>query len=118
MPPARAVFQAECEAMLAADSVSLGALLAPAFTLTHMTGYVQPRDAWLGDVSARHMEYHSMEVLETLVETADGGPVLSAWTLTHATIWGMRGTWRLLLKNYFREVDGEWLITRTVASTW
>lgn len=70
MPPARAVFQAECEAMLAADSVSLGALLAPAFTLTH------------------------------------------------ATIWGMRGTWRLLLKNCFREVDGEWLITRTVASTW
>lgn len=63
------------------------------------------------------MEYHSIEDVDVTV-TVDGGlPVLTARTVTDATIWGGRGTWRLQLRIFFTD-DGTWTAARTVASTW
>ncbi len=45
---------------MAADDVStLEKLLAPDFSLTHMTGYVQPREEWLAQVKNGQMHYFS-----------------------------------------------------------
>jgi len=45
-------------------------------------------------------------------------PVVSALTRTEATIWRTHGTWPLQLRIQFIRVDGSWLASETVASTW
>ncbi|MFE5621112.1 nuclear transport factor 2 family protein [Streptomyces virginiae] len=43
----REVHRAYLDAMLEGDTATLDELLAEEFTLTHMTGYVQPKAEWL-----------------------------------------------------------------------
>ncbi|SDK55145.1 protein of unknown function [Arthrobacter sp. ov407] len=107
-----------CEAMVGRDLAALGALLADGFTLTHMTGYVQPKAEWLDAIETGQMQYHRMETVEATLSTEGTAPALTARTLTDATIWGSRATWRLTLRSWFEPRGVDWVITRTVASTW
>jgi len=58
-------------AMAADDVRTLDQLLASTFTLTHMTGYVQPRASWLSEVGDGQMHYFSSRE-ETVTATAVG----------------------------------------------
>jgi hypothetical protein len=87
--------------MVAGDLAELDSILADEFTLTHMTGYVQAMAEWLD-----------------AIETGQTVPALTARTFTDATIWGARATWRLTLRSWFEPRGDDWVITRTVASTW
>lgn len=107
-----------CEAMVAKDVAALDGILTDEFTLTHMTGYVQSKSEWLDDIETGQMQYHRMETVEATVTTEGTTPGLSARTLTDATIWGARATWRLTLRSSFEPRGNEWVIARTVASIW
>jgi hypothetical protein len=113
----RAVHDQLCEAMVAADITTLFEILADGFTLTHMTGYVQPKAEWLDDIEAGEMQYHSIKTVEAVVSESEE-MALTARTLTDATIWGSHGVWRLRLRSSFAIHNGRWAITKTVASTW
>ena len=117
---ARRSWAAQREAMVEGDAESLGEELAPGFTLTHMTGYVQARHEWLREVASGSMAYHAIHDVEVSVDTSaeDEGPVLTVRTRTDATIWGSRATWPLQLEIHFADSDGRWIASRTVASTW
>ncbi|WP_449373111.1 nuclear transport factor 2 family protein [Arthrobacter psychrolactophilus] len=106
------------EAMVAGDVTQLGIILADDFTLTHMTGYVQAKAEWLDDIAAGAMRYHRMETVETTVSAEGDLAALTARTLTDATIWGSRATWQLTLRSWFEPRGNEWVIVRTIASTW
>lgn len=110
----RANYAQQREAMVAGDADALGALLADGFTLTHMTGYLQPKQEWLADVRTGRMTYHAMDDVEVTVDRT----VLTARTVTEATIWGGHGTWRLQLEITYAHDGREWLPTASVASTW
>jgi hypothetical protein len=116
----RANYEAQRDAMVAGDTEALGALLADGFTLTHMTGYLQPKAEWLADVRSGEMSYHAIQNVDVTVDVdADTGtPVLIARTRTEATIWGSHGTWPLRLRIRFSGTGGSWLASDTVASTW
>jgi Domain of unknown function (DUF4440) len=107
-----------CEAMVAGNLGELGPLLADGFTLTHMTGYVQAKAEWLEAIDTGEMQYHRMETVDATHTTVGSVPVLTARTLTDATIWGARATWRLSLRSWFEPRGDGWVIARTVASTW
>lgn len=64
------------------------------------------------------MQYHHIDVVALQVTAKDPDLVLTARTITEATIWGGYGTWRLQLQQTFREHDNDWLVSRSVASTW
>jgi hypothetical protein len=106
----RANYKTQRDAMVAGDADALGALLAPGFTLTHMTGYRQP--------GAGAMAYHVIEDVEVVVHVDDTAPVLTVRSRTEATIWGTHGRWPLRLRIRFTRVGGSWLASDTVASTW
>lgn len=112
----RAGYAAQRRAMVAGDAESLGALLTDRFTLTHMTGYRQPKAEWLADVASGAMTYHSMDDCAVGVDLSAGA--LTARTRTDATIWGGRGTWPLQLRIEFTADGTGWLAARTVASLW
>jgi hypothetical protein len=114
----RANYEDQRRAMVVGDADALGALLAEDFTLTHMTGYRQPRAEWLADVRSGAMTYHAVEDVEVSVDVSRGSPVLTARTQTVATIWGGHGTWPLQLRIAFPFDGTAWLASSTVASTW
>jgi len=93
-------------------------LLTDDFTLTHMTGYQQPRAEWLADVRSGEMTYHSIEDVEVSIDVSGGFPVLTARTRTDATIWGGSGTWPLQLRIEFVVIGTTCLAANTVASVW
>jgi hypothetical protein len=116
-------WQAVRDAMVIADTSALDALLDDDFTLTHMTGYVQPKAAWLGAIDSGEMEYHQITDVESLqAGEASGGELLTVRTMTDATIWGGRGDWRLQLRLRFApeqsEGHDETLVLEMVASVW
>jgi hypothetical protein len=114
----RANYQAQREAMVAGDADALGALLTDGFTLTHMTGYLQPRAEWLADVRSGAMTYHAIQDVDVTVDADADTPVVTARTRTEATIWGGHGIWPLQLRIRFGRMGGSWLATDMVASTW
>lgn len=114
----RALHEAMREAMVASDVAELDSILADGFTLTHMTGYVQSKAEWLDAIESGEMQYHRMETVQATLGTDVAVPELTARTLTDATIWGSRATWRLMLRSWFEPRGDGWVITRTVASTW
>lgn len=113
-----ALYETMCDAMVAGDIAGLDSVLAEEFTLTHMTGYVQSKAEWLDAIETGQMQYHRMETVEATPSPEGTTPGLTARTLTDATIWGSRATWRLTLRSWFEPRDEEWVIARTVASTW
>jgi ketosteroid isomerase-like protein len=113
-----ALHDALCEAMVAGDVAALASILAEDFTLTHMTGYVQSKAEWLAAIESGEMQYHRMGTVEATISAEGTTPGLTARTLTDATIWGSRATWRLTLRSWFEPHGDDWVIARTVASTW
>ncbi|MDR6558598.1 hypothetical protein J2809_002968 [Arthrobacter pascens] len=114
----RALHDSLCAAMVAGDVAALDKILTADFTLKHMTGYVQSKSEWLDDIESGQMQYHRMETVEVTVDAEGAVPELTARTLTDATIWGARATWRLTLRSWFEPHEGDWVLARTVASTW
>ena len=112
------LYDTMCAAMVAGDVATLENLLADGFTLTHMTGYVQSKAEWLAAIASGEMQYHRMETVEASPTPEGTAPGLTARTLTDATIWGSRATWRLTLHSWFMPQGMEWVVVRTVASTW
>jgi len=114
----RANYEAQRRAMVAGDADALGALLADGFTLTHMTGYRQPKAEWLADVRSGEMTYHAMDDVQVTIDISGQSPVLTVRTRTEATIWGGSGTWPLQLRIQFTFEGNAWLAENTVASVW
>jgi hypothetical protein len=114
----RANYEAQRDAMVAGDSEALAALLDGGFTLTHMTGYIQPKAEWLADVRSGEMKYHAVHDVDVRVDVDTDTPILIARSRAEATIWGSHGTWPLQLRIRYRSSGGSWLASETVASTW
>ena len=106
------------EAMVLVDLPALGALLDERFEIEHPTGFVQSRAEWLDDIDADRKEYHAVDHVESAVSGSDAHPVLTSRTITEATIGTLHATWRLQLTSRLVRRDDEWVITRTIVSTW
>ncbi|GKT20019.1 hypothetical protein AVHY2522_24565 [Acidovorax sp. SUPP2522] len=88
------------EAMVAARIDVLDDLLEPGFTLTHITGYVQPRAEWLGVVRDGHFDYHHIDVKVSALSLHLAGSTaeLHGRGVFDATINGMKRPWSLRFK--------------------
>ncbi|QDE35586.1 nuclear transport factor 2 family protein [Microbacterium foliorum] len=113
-----AVFHEMCEAMVDADTSALSSLLSPHYTLTHMTGYVQPRTEWFNEIERGSMTYHAVADVSVSIEVDGDIATLDARTHTDATIWGSHAIWRLRLETTYVRKSIGWVAEHTVASTW
>lgn len=106
-------------AMAADDVTALASLLAPDFTLTHMTGYVQPRAEWLQEISAGTMHYFSsVEDHVRMTSTTTGWQVVGQNRVV-ASIHGSRQTeWPLNTVLRLEKVAGHWQIQSAVVTTY
>ena len=104
--------------MLERDTALLDDLLDDEYTLTHMTGYVQPKREWLQQIDSGRMQYHSAQPHSLSAEVGSDTAVVVSQDLVDATIWGSRGTWNLQLTTTYERRDDEWVAARTVATTY
>ncbi|MET7778962.1 nuclear transport factor 2 family protein [Streptomyces mirabilis] len=112
-------YRAYLQAMIEGDTEVLDALLDDEFTLTHMTGYVQPKTERLSQMRGGQFVHHSIKEKGLDVHTVGAGAVrLVSRTLTDATVYGTRAEWRLRLAADFTRHDDTWIALRTVATTW
>ncbi|MBT2519433.1 nuclear transport factor 2 family protein [Arthrobacter sp. ISL-28] len=111
-------YRAQLRAMLDGDTERLGDLLTEDFTLTHMTGLLQPKEEWLAQMQAGQFDYH--DALERNVSLhVDGDTArLVGRIVTDATVYGARANWPLQLTMDLIRVNGRWLASRSVATMW
>ncbi|QNQ80295.1 nuclear transport factor 2 family protein [Lactobacillus sp. PV034] len=114
------LYRRENQAMVDKDIVTLKQILVPTMQLMHMTGYVQPKNEWLDQIQNGQMKYFS-SVEENIkdINIEKNHASLIGQNKVKANIWGSGvATWRLQMKVNFIKVDGKWMISDQVASTY
>lgn len=111
-------YRAQLEAMADGDTEELGALLTEDFSLTHMTGYFQPKQEWLAQMRAGQFVYHAAREKDVSLHITGDTARLVGRIITDATVYSSRAKWPLQLTMDFVRVGGEWLASRSEATTW
>lgn len=113
-----AKFQGQLEAMGHGDTAALDALLDDQFTLTHITGYKQPKAEWLAEMRAGQFRYHRIDPRSATVALAGDTATLVGRFVVDATVYGSRSLWRLQLAQQYTRQAGRWTATASAATTW
>lgn len=114
------LYRAENEAMVKKDISRLDMILGDRMTLTHMTGYVQPKLEWIDQIQNEEMQYlESKEEAIKDIRVEENWGQLTGQNLVTAKIWGgSKNVWPLQMKMYFEKNNGRWVISKEVASTY
>ncbi|CAJ1177993.1 hypothetical protein FD33_GL000952 [Companilactobacillus paralimentarius DSM 13238 = JCM 10415] len=114
------LYRDENTAMVKKDINRLNEILASSMTLTHMTGYVQPKLEWIDQIQNDEMQYLSSKEDDIKnIEINGSKASLVGQNQVQAKIWGGGvNTWPLQMKMYYEKKNGEWIITNQVASTY
>ena len=103
--------------MIARDTVAINQLLDEHYTLTHITGYVQSKAEWLNEVASESMKYYSAQKVNQTIIIKGNTANVTFRDMVDARIWGNRNTWRLQQKMDLEKRNGNWIILRSIAST-
>lgn len=115
--PLVAAYRDMYKAMIGRHIEHLDTLLDHDYSLTHMTGYRQPRLEWLDAIKSGQMRYHSAQERSVQVELNGDTATVVGRSVVDATIYASRGTWNLQLATSYQRVNGKWLAMNTVATT-
>ncbi len=97
-------------AMIAADTVRLGAMMDDDIILRHITGMTQTKREWLEEVASGSMKYHKIEKRDVVVTSnSDGSASVPFTSVITATIWGSYGTWTLSGTMRLVKRSGRWI---------
>lgn len=111
-------YRAQLTAMVDGDTEILAELLTEDFSLTHMTGYFQPKQEWLAQMRAGQFVYHDAQERTVSLQVDGDTAHLVGRILTDATVYGARAKWPLQLTMDYVRTDGRWLASRSEATTW
>lgn len=107
------------EGMIAKDEKILDEVLDDSFVLVHMTGMKQSKDTFIKAVMNGTLNYFSAEHEHMPVEISGDTAVLIGQSYVAAAVFGGgRSNWHLQQKCSLKKINGEWKITRSVASTY
>lgn len=112
-----AVVQQLAKFMISRDTAGMSRILDKDFTLTHITGYVQPKSEWLNEVSRESMKYYSTKEINHAIKVNGASAEVLIQILVDARIWGSRNTWRLQQKMKLEKLGEVWIIKNSIAST-
>ena len=107
------------EGMIAKDKKVLNEVLDDSFVLVHLTGMLQPKQAFIKAVLNGTLNYFSAEHENMPVEISGDTAILTGQSYVAASVFGGgRTNWHLQQKCILKRTDGVWKITRSVASTY
>lgn len=103
--------------MVEKDIEGMREILDTNYTLTHMTGYIQPKEEWFNEVIRESMQYYSAQEVSYNVTINNDTAEVTVRNLVDARIWGNRHTWQLQQKMKLKKSGEKWIILKSVAST-
>jgi hypothetical protein len=103
--------------MIGKNTAALERILDKDFTLTHITGYVQSKNEWLAEIEIERMKYYSYQEVKTTVSINGDKATFVGQNLLDARIWGSRNNWRLQQTMQLEKRNGEWIILKSMATT-
>ncbi|MGP4117694.1 nuclear transport factor 2 family protein [Levilactobacillus zymae] len=114
------LYRDENTAMVQKNIGRLNEILADGMTLTHMTGYVQPKFEWIDQIQNDEMQYLASQEEAIQDVHIDGNQAsLVGQNRVQAKIWGGgEHTWPLQMRMTYHKQAGKWRITSQVASTY
>lgn len=106
--------------MIQKDVKNLGTLLSDDFELIHMTGLHQSKKVYLKAIADGTLNYYKAETEKLLFDSlSDRSAVITGQSRVCAAVFGGgKYTWRLQLKISLERVEGRWIMTKAVASTY
>lgn len=102
--------------MIDKNTVEINKLLDSSFTLTHITGYVQPKQEWLLEIEKETMKYYSFTEITVFVNIHGDKAVFIGQNVLDARIWGTRNKWRLQQTMQLEKRNDKWIILQSVAA--
>ena len=107
------------EGMITKDESVLREVLDDSFVLVHMTGMRQSRNEFIKAVLNGTLNYFSVEHENMPIEINENTAVLTGQSYVAAAVFGGgKSNWHLQLKCSLKKIDGQWKITKSVASTY
>ena len=103
--------------MIEKNTSEIDKILDENFTLTHITGYVQSKEEWFGEIESEQMKYYSAKEVKTQIKINGDQARFLVQNLLDARIWGSRNNWRLQQTMQFEKRNGKWIILNSVAKT-
>lgn len=105
------------ELMIQRDLDALDLILDKNYTLTHITGYVQPKAEWFKEVETESMKYYSYQAVKHRVKINGNKAEVVQQNKLDARIWSSRNVWRLQQIFQLEKRDDKWIILKSVATT-
>jgi hypothetical protein len=105
------------ELMIDKNTVEMNKILDGNFTLTHMTGHVQPKNEWFSEIVSERMKYYSYSEVKTSVKIDGDKATFVGQNILDARIWGTRNNWHLQQTMQLEKRNGKWIILKSVATT-
>ena len=107
------------DGMINKDETILNEVLDDSFVLVHMTGMQQSKKEFIEAVKNGTLNYYSAEHEYLPVEINGDTAVLTGQSYVAASVFGGgRNNWHLQQKCSMKKTDGQWKITRSIASTY
>lgn len=107
------------DGMIAKDEAVLREVLDDSFVLVHMTGMSQSKEAFIKAVLNGTLNYYSAKHEHLSLEINGDTAILTGQSYVTATVFGGgRFNWHLQQECSMKKTNGEWKITRSVASTY
>ena len=108
-----------CNASISKDINKLNEILSDDYILVHMTGMNQSKQDYINSVINGELKYYEV-IHESIDINIDGDRAkVIGKTKTLASPFGIsKSWWRLKQELTIEKIDGKWLITKSVASTY
>lgn len=104
-----AAYEAMQQAMIDKDVEAMRSLTTEDKTFTHMSGKVQSRDEFFGEIADGTLNYFGYEVHDPKVTVEGDRATLTGSTTLDARVYGASGTWTLPTNARFVKRDGNWI---------
>lgn len=104
-----AAFERMQQAMIDKDIETLYLLVTEDKTFMHMSGKIQSKEAFFGEIADGTLNYYQYEIHHPVITVlGDRAELIADVTLT-AKVYGMSGTWTLATHAYFIKIAGNWI---------
>ena len=112
-------YEKMCSAMIKKDREALENVLDDSYVLVHMTGMSQSKSEFINAVMDGTLNYYSaVHESESVDITGDTAVVVGRSYVQAAVFGGGKHYWHLQQTCSLKKTDGQWKITRSVASTY
>ena len=104
-----AAYKAIQQAMIDKDIETLDRLYRDGTTFTHMSGKVQTKAEFFGEIADGTLNYFAYDIHEPQIRVDGDEAALTASVTLTAKVYGASGSWTLPVNAHFTRIDGQWI---------